>query len=427
VKVFVLAGGLGTRLAGAIGDRPKVLAPVGGRAFLDVMIDRLVAGGVTKIVLLLGHLHEQVERHIAEKKWPGVEITCVVEPAPLGTAGALKNAAAHVDGTAILMNGDTFVAFDPAALLAAHRAARAAVTIAVRDVPDSGRYGAVDAGPDGRVRAFREKDPARGAGTINAGVYVFEPSVLARIAAGRAVSLETEVLPALLAAGEPVHAALGVTDFIDIGTPESWRELDKKMGSKSGLDKLITGSIQGSIDVKQGLFALAPQITRAAELMVEAYRGGGKAIFFGNGGSAADAQHLAAEMECRYAFDRRPLPALALHANSSSVTAIANDYSYQDVFVRPLRAHGKPGDVAIAISTSGTSKNVLAAARIVRELGVKLIGLTGENGGPLSEHADVVIAVPSRVTARIQECHILIGHILCEWVEAALCGRDAAS
>lgn len=186
------------------------------------------------------------------------------------------------------------------------------------------------------------------------------------------------------------------------------------------VDEFVEQSIRASLSVKEGLLGLVPTIARAAELMVECYQNGGKTIFFGNGGSAADAQHLAAEMECRYAFDRRPLPALALHANSSTVTAVANDYSYQDVFVRPLRAHARPGDVAIAISTSGTSKNILAAARLKQELGIGLIGLTGENGGPLGEFADVVIAVPSRVTARIQECHILVGHMLCEWVEDSL-------
>src|SRR5439155_18819548 len=165
------------------------------------------------------------------------------------------------------------------------------------------------------------------------------------------------------------------------------------------------------------LLTIMPQIAAAAELLVACYRAGGKAIFFGNGGSAADAQHLAAEMESRFAFDRAPLPALALNANSSTVTAVGNDYGYDQVFARPLRAHAKPGDVAVAISTSGTSKNVLAAACIASELGIKLIALTGAHSGPLAEFADVSIAVPSRTTARIQECHILVGHLLCGLIE----------
>jgi D-sedoheptulose 7-phosphate isomerase len=125
----------------------------------------------------------------------------------------------------------------------------------------------------------------------------------------------------------------------------------------------------------------------------------------------------AAEMEGRFAFDRRPLPALALHANVSTLTAIGNDYGYEQVYTRTLRAHARPGDVVVAISTSGTSKNVVAAAKLKSELGIKVIALTGEGGGMLAEHADVLIAVPSRSTARIQESHIVAGHLLCEWVE----------
>ena len=188
----------------------------------------------------------------------------------------------------------------------------------------------------------------------------------------------------------------------------------------SDLVQHIEATIRDSIATKERVLVLAPQIAAAAELLVACYRSGGKAIFFGNGGSAADAQHLAAEMESRFAFDRAPLAALALHANSSTVTAIGNDYGYEDVFSRPLRAHARRGDVAVAISTSGTSRNVLAAARIKHELGIRLIALTGENTGPLGAYADVVIGVPSRSTARIQESHILIGHLLCGWIEHAL-------
>jgi D-sedoheptulose 7-phosphate isomerase len=186
------------------------------------------------------------------------------------------------------------------------------------------------------------------------------------------------------------------------------------------LSTYIEQSIRDSIATKQTLLDLQPQIAAAAQLLVDCYKKGGKSIFFGNGGSAADAQHFAAEFESRFAFDRPPLPSLALHANTSTVTAVGNDYGYDQLFARTLRAHAKPGDVAIAISTSGTSKNVMAAARIVKELDIRLIALTGENKGPLGEFADVSIAVPSKITARIQECHGLVGHMLCGWVELAM-------
>ena len=188
-------------------------------------------------------------------------------------------------------------------------------------------------------------------------------------------------------------------------------------------DALLTGAVRESIAVKESVLgALREPIGRAAELLLAAYRAGRQAIFFGNGGSAADAQHLAAEMEGRFAFDRRPLPAMALHANASTLTAIGNDYGYEQVFARPLRAHGKPGDVAVALSTSGNSANVVEAARLGGELGLKVIALTGEGGGALAEIANVLIAIPSRDTARIQEAHILVGHVLCQWVELGMFG-----
>jgi D-sedoheptulose 7-phosphate isomerase len=191
------------------------------------------------------------------------------------------------------------------------------------------------------------------------------------------------------------------------------------------LEQLLRDSITASVAVKQSVLAtLGPQIGAAAELLVTAYRNGNKAIFFGNGGSAADAQHLAAELECRFAFDRNPLPALALHSNTSTLTAVSNDYQYEQIFARLLRAHARPGDVAVAISTSGTSKNVVAAARLRSELGIKVIALTGANGAVLAPHADCVIAIPSTDTPRIQEAHITIGHVLCEWVELAVCARS---
>lgn len=179
----------------------------------------------------------------------------------------------------------------------------------------------------------------------------------------------------------------------------------------------IAATVNESIAVKQALAGIYKEIALAADIMARTYQNGGKAIFFGNGGSAADAQHLAGELVGRFAFDRPPLPALALNANSSVLTAIGNDYGYDQSFARQLQAHAKAGDVAVGISTSGASANVLAAAKLKKELGIRFIGLVGADPRPLAPYADVVIAVPSSITPRIQESHILIGHILCGWVE----------
>ena len=190
---------------------------------------------------------------------------------------------------------------------------------------------------------------------------------------------------------------------------------------------ILRKNIQSSIEVHSRLLeACLPALSAAAEALIAAYRSGHKAIFFGNGGSAADAQHLAAEFVGRYLLERPPLPALALHANTSSVTAIANDYGYDQVFARQLQALAAPGDVAVGISTSGNSRSVLEALAVARKMGVATIGLTGASGGRMREMVDVLIAAPSSETPRIQECHILVGHALCDAVEQAVAAAPSA-
>ncbi|HYD46744.1 MAG TPA: D-sedoheptulose 7-phosphate isomerase [Terriglobales bacterium] len=160
------------------------------------------------------------------------------------------------------------------------------------------------------------------------------------------------------------------------------------------------------------------------ERIAAAFARGNKLLFFGNGGSAADAQHLAAEFVNRYRRERPPLPAIALTTDSSALTSIANDYRYDDVFAKQLIALARPGDIAIAISTSGNARNVVAAARTCRRLQVEVIALTGGSGGKLAELADLVLSVrSSNDTARIQETHILIGHVICEQVDEILYGE----
>jgi D-sedoheptulose 7-phosphate isomerase len=188
---------------------------------------------------------------------------------------------------------------------------------------------------------------------------------------------------------------------------------------------VLRSNLERSVDVHRRFIEVClPELVTAAEALVSAYRAGRKALFFGNGGSAADAQHLAAEFVGRYLRERRALPALALTVNTSVVTAIGNDYGYEKVFARQLEALAAPGDVAVALSTSGNSANVLEGIQRSRQLGLFTIALTGASGGKLKGHADVLIAVPSDETPRIQECHILAGHALCDAVESALMGAS---
>jgi D-sedoheptulose 7-phosphate isomerase len=168
------------------------------------------------------------------------------------------------------------------------------------------------------------------------------------------------------------------------------------------------------------------QISQAALELIRAFRNGRKVFLFGNGGSAADAQHIAAEFVGRYMKERRALPAIALTVNTSCLTAIANDYSYTEVFARQLDALGAAGDVAIGISTSGNSPNILRGIEVANARGMITLGLTGRDGGKLKYTAQRCICTPSDVTPRIQEVHILIGHILCEIVEQDLFSEAAS-
>ena len=188
----------------------------------------------------------------------------------------------------------------------------------------------------------------------------------------------------------------------------------------------IPKSIEESVAAKQAILndqAFLGRIETAAEIITESLRNGGKIHFCGNGGSAADAQHLAAELSGRFYFDRPPLNAEALHCNTSYLTAVGNDYGYDLIFSRLLRGTAKAGDVIVGISTSGNSKNILKAFEVAKELGVKIIAMTGATGGAMKDFADILLNVPSTDTPRIQESHIMLGHIVCELVETEMFGK----
>lgn len=182
----------------------------------------------------------------------------------------------------------------------------------------------------------------------------------------------------------------------------------------------IKESIEQSIEVKNKILSdekLLQSIEAAVDVIIESLRNGGKIHFCGNGGSAADAQHLAAELSGRFYLDRTPLNAEALHCNTSYMTAVSNDYGYDFVYSRIMRASAKKGDVLVGISTSGNSRNIIEAYKTCEELGVNIISLTGATGGAMKDFGGILINVPSTDTPRIQESHIMIGHIICELVE----------
>jgi D-sedoheptulose 7-phosphate isomerase len=198
------------------------------------------------------------------------------------------------------------------------------------------------------------------------------------------------------------------------------------MRNTDDFERRVCGSIEASIAVKERLLSnseVIAAVSKVSQIVVRAVDEGNKLFLLGNGGSAADAQHIAAEFVGRFAFDRPALPALALSVNTSCVTAIGNDYGFDQVFSRQIEALGRPGDVAIGISTSGNSQNVLCGISVAKKMGLHTVGLTGHGGGKLKSVADYCICVPSDQTPRIQECHILIGHIISELVEESIFPR----
>ncbi len=187
--------------------------------------------------------------------------------------------------------------------------------------------------------------------------------------------------------------------------------------------ELIAKDLRDGIAVKQLILdTQLGLIEKAAVAMIECLKRGNKLLFFGNGGSASDSQHIAAEFVGRYEKERRALPAIALTTDTSILTAVGNDYGFEQIFSRQIAALGQKGDVAVAISTSGNSKNVIVAIQKAKEMGIFTIGFMGRDGGAMKSLVDLALVVPSQKTSRIQESHIMIGHILCERVDDVLAG-----
>ena len=190
------------------------------------------------------------------------------------------------------------------------------------------------------------------------------------------------------------------------------------------MEDVVIKHIEDCIRIKKQLIKTGPKtIVQIADEIVRAYRKGNKVLWFGNGGSAADAQHLACELLCKFYLRRKALESLALTTNTSALTAIANDYDFDEVFARQVEASVKPGDIVIGISTSGNSQNVIRGIEQARSQGGITVALTGATGGKMDRNVDYLVTVPSTETARIQESHIMIGHIICYLVEKELFGE----
>lgn len=432
----VLCGGLGTRLAGVLPDLPKALADVSNRPFIEWVLLGLRRQGITDVVLATGHRGDQVEERLADGGHLGMRLRYSREATPLGTAGALRHALTELKADAVLVvNGDTYCEVPVRRLAEAHRHHGGTVTMLTTRVADRARYGAVELGAGGRVLSFDEKT-ARGPGLVSSGAYIVNRGAVERLPGACPVDIESGLLPQL-GEGE-VFAVVSDGPFVDIGTPESLAGAAEVVRAREQGGRLRTrgnavGHVQAHFDataraMRQTAERCASAVAAAAEMVAGAFTSGNKLLLCGNGGSAADCQHIAAEFVSRLErdFDRAALPAIALTTDSSFLTAYANDVDFDGVFARQVEALGQPGDVLLAISTSGASRNVARAIEAAHRRHVRVVGLFGE-GAPLAEAVDVAVVIPSRSTQATQECMLAVEHSICEVVEQMLYGTGAGS
>ena len=391
----VLCGGRGTRLRDVVADVPKPMATVLGRPFLDWLVLALECQGLRRLVLATGYMSDVIEAHFKQARWSLARIHCSREPDALGTGGALRLAAAKTTSQQVLaVNGDTYCQPNLIALQDVHRRAGAVATLQLAHVQDASRYGAVECTDDGRVTRFVEKNRP-GAGWVYAGVCLIERRAIEAFPSRQPLSMEQDVLPNLINQG--LYAAAMPGPFVDIGTPESYASAGLLLSEEIDALELhgqATAHFHQTLEAqRRTAHECLAAASGAADLIAEAFRSGGKLMLCGNGGSAADCQHVAAEFVSRLRRD----------------------------FERQVRALGRPGDVLLCISTSGGSANVVRAARAAAEIGVHVIALCGEQG-ELCNEADLTIAIPSPSTQIIQECMLPVEHIICELVEEKLFG-----
>ena len=231
MKTLVLAGGLGTRLRPLVADRPKPMAPAAGKPFLEYLVEWLAAQSFDDLVFCLGYRAGQVRDYFGDGRRWGVRLAYALEAEPLGTAGALKNAASHLAGPFLVLNGDSYLEVDLAAMVAAHRARGGLGTLAALRLPDASAAGALELGDGNRILRFQEKSEA-GPAWVNGGIYLLEPDILDLIPAGRAVSIERETFPLSLARGWHLYAYLAAGFFVDIGTPDGYRRFQDYVSTR---------------------------------------------------------------------------------------------------------------------------------------------------------------------------------------------------
>jgi phosphoheptose isomerase len=430
MEAIVLCGGFASRLHPVADSLPKSLLQVRGRPFLEWQLTDLKEQGIERVVLATGHLGDRIEQAFGDGSRLGMQLVYSREPNALGTGGALRLATTHTKSWPVLaLNGDSYCPFDVRLMAAVHGRAGADATLWLAPDQPGARYGSVSVDAHGKITSFDEKSP-NGTAWISAGIYLLGPKALDSVQIGKVASIEKDVFPKL--AGGGLAAVKGPAPVVDIGTPDSlaaadsmlagpFRRLEMKASENNANDLIAhhlaaSSALHAKVAEKCG-----DQILSAANLIATAFAAGGKLLLCGNGGSAADCQHMAAEFTNRLTakVERKGLPAIALTTDTSFLTAFTNDYGFEHVFSRQVEALSRPGDVLLGISTSGRSRNVLAAFAAATKNGVSTICLCG-SGGEMETAADCVIVIPSTDTQLIQEAMLPVEHLVCELVEQSV-------
>jgi len=454
MKAMILAAGEGTRLRPLTEHCPKPMLPVGGRPLLEHLLKLLRSHGVREVAINLHYHPEAVTSHFGDGSGLGMKIAYSHEKQLLGTAGALRRMASFLDDTFIVLCGDLLTDTDLTSLAEFHRWRGAVATTALHRVEEPGRAGLVDTAPDGRIFRFEEKPP-RSRHFTNlacAGIYVFEPAVLAEIPEGRPSDLGHDLFPCLINKGLPVYGLEGVGQVLDIGSPERYAlaqvmlpslALNGRNGQNGGIipfparrraPSTVTvpkpgPGRNGARGVINDFLAEAravlervdlSDVEAAVSLLVGAHRRQGAVFAVGNGGSAATASHLASDLaRSTQQNGGPPLRAFSLSDNVPQLTAWANDACYEESFAAQLRAYAHPGDVLVAVSASGNSPNILAAAKEARNMGLAVIALTGFGGGRLKRLADAALVIDSYEYGQVEGAHLVLVHLLSKMVVRA--------
>jgi len=460
MKAMILAAGEGTRLRPLTELCPKPMLPIGGRPLLEYLLKLLRSHGVKEVAINLHYCPEAVTSHFGDGSGLGMKIAYSHEKELLGTAGALRKMASFLDDTFLVLCGDLLTDTDLTSLAEFHRWRGAVATTALYRVEEPGRAGLVDAAPDGRIFRFEEKPPRshRFTNLACAGIYVFEPSVLAEIPEGRPSDLGHDLFPWLIDKGLPVYGLEGVGQVLDVGSPERYAlaqvmlptlALNGHNGRRNGAVVPFPGrrhatstvtvlkpgpgrnGARGVIDdflaeARAVLEHVDPSDVEAAvSLLVGAHQRQGAVFAVGNGGSAATASHLASELtRSTQQNGGPPLRAFSLSDNVPQFTAWADDACYEESFAAQLQAYARPGDVLVAVSASGSSPNILAAAKQARNMGLAVIALTGFGGGRLKGLTDAALVIDSYDYGQVEGAHLVLVHLLSRMVVRAAVQRS---